>query len=96
MSTISEIILEFLHGYTMTLRNSLTSLVYEPILRATIEIVHEIHFFLNCEKNKIDNLMQEQPEIILTANIGCHQHLQRVSPVPVRHWIEEVADLIEI
>ncbi len=47
------------------------------------------------QKNKIDNLMQGKPEMILTANIGCHQHLQQVSPVPVRHWIEEVAELID-
>ncbi|MBL1142881.1 MAG: glycolate oxidase subunit GlcF [Proteobacteria bacterium] len=46
------------------------------------------------QKNKIDNLMRGQPEIILTANIGCCQHLQQVSPVPVRHWIEEVAAII--
>jgi glycolate dehydrogenase iron-sulfur subunit len=47
------------------------------------------------QKNKIDNLMKGQPEMILTANIGCCQHLQQVSPVPVRHWIEEVATLID-
>jgi glycolate oxidase iron-sulfur subunit len=47
------------------------------------------------QKNKIDNLMQGKPEMILTANIGCCQHLQQVSPVPVRHWIEEVAALID-
>jgi glycolate dehydrogenase iron-sulfur subunit len=46
------------------------------------------------QKNKIDNLMQGKPKMILTANTGCHQHLQQVSPVPVRHWIEEVAELI--
>lgn len=46
------------------------------------------------QKNKIDNLMRGKPEMILTANIGCCQHLQQVSPVPVRHWIEEIAALI--
>jgi glycolate dehydrogenase iron-sulfur subunit len=46
------------------------------------------------QKNKIDNLLKGKPEMILTANIGCCQHLQQVSPVPVRHWIEEVAALI--
>lgn len=46
------------------------------------------------QKNKIDNLMQGRPENILTANIGCCQYLQQVSPVPIRHWIEEVAELI--
>jgi glycolate dehydrogenase iron-sulfur subunit len=47
------------------------------------------------QKNKIDNLIQNNPETILTANIGCCHHLQQVSPVPVRHWIEEVAELID-
>jgi len=46
------------------------------------------------QENKIEKLMQGNPEIILTANIGCHQHLQQLSPIPVKHWIEEVAALI--
>lgn len=41
--------------------------------------------------NKIESLMQGAPEMILTANIGCLKHLQQKSPVPVKHWIEEVA-----
>lgn len=28
------------------------------------------------------------PEVVLSANIGCIQHLQGAVPVPVRHWIE--------
>jgi glycolate dehydrogenase iron-sulfur subunit len=47
------------------------------------------------QRNKINNLMTGEPEMILTANIGCRQHLQQVSPVPVKHWIEEVAELID-
>lgn len=47
------------------------------------------------QTNKIDNLLQGKPEVILTANIGCCQHLQQVSPVPVKHWIEEAAKLID-
>lgn len=45
--------------------------------------------------DKISKLMAGRPEAILTANIGCYQHLQQVSPVPVRHWVEAVAELIE-
>tara|TARA_R110000782_G_scaffold61114_7_gene126032 strand:+ start:5072 stop:6289 length:1218 start_codon:yes stop_codon:yes gene_type:complete len=41
--------------------------------------------------NKIESLMRGTPEMILTANIGCLKHLQQKSPVPVKHWIEEVA-----
>jgi glycolate oxidase iron-sulfur subunit len=32
--------------------------------------------------------------VIATANIGCLEHLRPASPVPVRHWIEIVADSI--
>ncbi len=45
--------------------------------------------------NKIENLLSGEPEMILTANIGCLKHLQQKSPVPVKHWIEEVAALIK-
>lgn len=45
-------------------------------------------------KEKIDNLLEADPAIILTANIGCREHLQQVSPVPVRHWVEDVASLV--
>ena len=45
--------------------------------------------------NKIENLMQGRPEMIVTANIGCLKHLQQESPVPVKHWIEEVAASIK-
>ncbi len=47
------------------------------------------------QTNKIENLLRGQPEMILTANIGCLKHLQQKSPVPVKHWIEEVAALIK-
>ncbi len=47
------------------------------------------------QDNKIDNLLRGKPEMILTANIGCLKHIQQKSPVPVKHWIEEVAALIK-
>ena len=34
----------------------------------------------------------DRPEIIVTANIGCLSHLQAGSPLPVRHWIELLAE----
>ena len=37
-------------------------------------------------KNKLDALLAEDPEVILTANFGCQLHLQSLSPTPVRHW----------
>ncbi len=38
--------------------------------------------------NKLKNLMQPNPELIVTANIGCLMHLQKTSKIPVKHWIE--------
>jgi glycolate oxidase iron-sulfur subunit len=43
---------------------------------------------------KIAALTTGEPQTIYTANIGCWMHLAAVSPVPVRHWIEAVDDLI--
>ena len=45
---------------------------------------------------KIAALTAASPETIVTANIGCWMHLAPASPVPVRHWIEAVDDLISL
>ena len=37
---------------------------------------------------KLDTLMEKQPSLIATANIGCQMHLASRSSVPVVHWIE--------
>lgn len=37
---------------------------------------------------KLANLRAGQPELIVTANIGCLTHLQSGSEIPVRHWVE--------
>jgi glycolate oxidase iron-sulfur subunit len=39
---------------------------------------------------KLDNLQQNAPDVILSANIGCLSHLETGASVPVRHWIEWV------
>lgn len=44
--------------------------------------------------DKIAALNAGAPDAIVTANIGCWLHLASASPVPVRHWIEAVDDLI--
>ncbi len=44
--------------------------------------------------NKIANLTRESPAAILTANIGCQAHLQGATDLPVRHWIEALADML--
>ncbi len=43
-------------------------------------------------EQRLSGLMFAQPEMIVTANIGCLHHLNTGSPVPVRHWIEVVAE----
>jgi len=39
-------------------------------------------------QNRLQALQQDNPEEIVTANIGCLLHLQNQATVPVRHWIE--------
>lgn len=38
--------------------------------------------------NKLNNLNASNPEMIVTANIGCLMHLQKDSKIPVKHWVE--------
>ena len=38
--------------------------------------------------NKLARLQESDPELIVTANVGCQLHLQSASGVPVKHWIE--------
>ena len=38
--------------------------------------------------NKLANLEACEPEMIVSANIGCLSHLQSGTETPVRHWIE--------
>jgi glycolate oxidase iron-sulfur subunit len=44
--------------------------------------------------DKIAALTASAPDAICTANIGCWLHLAAKSPVPVRHWIEAVDEVI--
>ena len=37
---------------------------------------------------KLGHLQPLQPEVIVSANIGCIQHLQTGTATPVRHWVE--------
>ncbi|WP_455206909.1 glycolate oxidase subunit GlcF [Kaarinaea lacus] len=39
-------------------------------------------------ERKLHALQSEQPEMIVTANIGCQLHLQAGTGLPVKHWIE--------
>ena len=42
--------------------------------------------------DKLGALQRHRPACIVTANIGCLMHLQGRAGVPVRHWIELLAD----
>jgi glycolate oxidase iron-sulfur subunit len=37
---------------------------------------------------KIAALTGNNPDVIVSGNIGCQLHLATAAPVPVRHWIE--------
>jgi glycolate oxidase iron-sulfur subunit len=43
---------------------------------------------------KLANLDELAPETIVSANIGCIQHLQSGTATPVRHWIEVLDDAL--
>ena len=43
-------------------------------------------------EQRLSGLMAGQPDLIVTANIGCLHHLNAGSTVPVRHWIEVIAE----
>lgn len=43
-------------------------------------------------EQRLTGLMIGKPDLIVTANIGCLHHLNSGSTVPVRHWIEVIAE----
>ncbi len=43
---------------------------------------------------KLGNLTAGEPKLIVTANIGCLAHLQSGSPIPVRHWVELLDEMM--
>jgi glycolate oxidase iron-sulfur subunit len=43
---------------------------------------------------KLDALGEMQPEVIVSANIGCITHLQSGTSTPVRHWVELLDDAL--
>ncbi|MDX1297947.1 MAG: glycolate oxidase subunit GlcF [Pseudomonas sp.] len=44
--------------------------------------------------NKMNALESGNPEVIVTANIGCQTHLDGAGRTPVRHWIEIVEEAL--
>ncbi len=47
------------------------------------------------QRRKVAALTAGDPQWIATGNIGCLEHLRVASPVPVRHWVELVAEALE-
>ena len=43
---------------------------------------------------KLSQLLPTEPQTIVSANIGCIQHLQTGTATPVRHWIEVLDDAL--
>ena len=43
---------------------------------------------------KLDNLAKLEPQCIVSANMGCIQHLQSGTATPVKHWIEVVDEAL--
>ena len=37
---------------------------------------------------KMDALLEDSPEMIVTANVGCQLHLESATRLPIMHWIE--------
>lgn len=44
--------------------------------------------------NKLASLQATEPDMIVSANIGCLTHLQSGTEMPVRHWIELIDDAL--
>jgi glycolate oxidase iron-sulfur subunit len=57
----------------------------------TYSILHPV-LARRLRRNKLTALTQGAPAVIATANIGCLTHLQSGTDVPVRHWIQLLAD----
>lgn len=45
-------------------------------------------------KQKLAKLQATEPQMIVSANIGCIAHLQSGTPVPVVHWVQLVENLL--
>lgn len=52
------------------------------------ELAHQLR------DRKLGHLQATEPELIISANIGCIQHLQTGTTTPVRHWIEVLDDAL--
>ncbi len=95
------------HGQKLSggVEASLTKLGFDVTLAAseahlccgsagTYSVLHpEIAYPLR--DRKLGHLEATRPDAIVSANIGCIQHLQSGTATPVRHWIEVVDEALE-
>jgi glycolate oxidase iron-sulfur subunit len=51
---------------------------------------------LQLRDRKLRNLAKLEPHCIVSANIGCIQHLQSGSAIPVKHWIEVLDEVLDL
>ena len=42
------------------------------------------------KRNKLAALSSGMPEVILTANVGCQNHLTTEDGIPIKHWIVDL------
>ncbi|MFI4866841.1 MAG: glycolate oxidase subunit GlcF [Steroidobacterales bacterium] len=49
---------------------------------------------LELRTRKLGHLLQGQPDMILSANIGCISHLAADTALPLRHWIEWIDEIV--
>ncbi|WP_144144543.1 glycolate oxidase subunit GlcF [Paraburkholderia sp. BCC1884] len=45
---------------------------------------------------KLERLRAQEPQVIVSANVGCIAHLQSGTPTPVAHWIELVEHMLSV
>jgi glycolate oxidase iron-sulfur subunit len=43
---------------------------------------------------KVQTLEARQPSVIISGNIGCIQHLQSGTQLPVKHWVEVIDEVL--
>jgi glycolate oxidase iron-sulfur subunit len=43
---------------------------------------------------KLEKLQAQEPQVIVSANVGCIAHLQSGTSTPVAHWIELVEHML--
>ncbi|HLU77044.1 MAG TPA: glycolate oxidase subunit GlcF [Burkholderiales bacterium] len=48
------------------------------------------------KRNKLAALSSGMPEVILTANVGCQNHLTTEDGIPVKHWIVDLDERLSV